>query len=61
MTQWRKANQTQAAGTEKSKATELFQSAGLQNVRTYPIPNYASSSENPEKLRNLSLVPTSNA
>lgn len=56
VTQWRKATQTQATVTEKSKATELFKSAGLQDVRTYPIPNYASSSENPEKLRNLSLV-----
>jgi len=56
LSEWRRATQTGAV-TEKVDADELCKSAGLQNVTIYPIPEYASASESPEKLRSLSLVP----
>jgi ubiquinone/menaquinone biosynthesis C-methylase UbiE len=53
--QWRKATQIEAT-TKRVSAHELFKSSGLQNITIYPIPQYASSSESPEKLRSLALV-----
>jgi hypothetical protein len=54
--EWRKATQSKTL-TKKPTASELFETAGLHRVRIFPIPNFASSSENPEKLKNLSLLP----
>jgi ubiquinone/menaquinone biosynthesis C-methylase UbiE len=54
--QWRKSNQIQASA-KKISAFELFKSAGLQNVKVYPIPYYASATENPDGLRDLSSTP----
>jgi len=56
LSEWRNATQTEAT-TERVDAEELCKSAGLQNVTIYPLPEYASFSESPEKLRDLALVP----
>jgi len=56
VSQWRKVTQTKSP-TKGVTAVELFKSPGLQDVRTCPIPQYASSSESPDKLRNLALAP----
>lgn len=53
--QWRKATQTQT--TKKQTAAELFNALGLRHIRIFPIPNFATGSENQEKLRNFATTP----
>jgi ubiquinone/menaquinone biosynthesis C-methylase UbiE len=63
--QWRKATQSQSSVqvkmfthvTSKENAYSLFTKAGLRDVRVFPIPNYASSQENPSKLREFATFP----
>jgi ubiquinone/menaquinone biosynthesis C-methylase UbiE len=64
--QWRKATQKLQSSvqmkmfthaTSKENAYSLFTKAGLHDVRVFPIANYASSQENPGKLREFTTVP----
>jgi ubiquinone/menaquinone biosynthesis C-methylase UbiE len=54
---WRES--TQSANTTKKRqvASSIFHDSGLQNVTVFPLPIFASSSENPEELEDLTAVP----
>ncbi len=57
--QWRKATETrneESTANVKQDAISLFASIGLENLRVFPIPDYASSQENSSKLRDLATV-----
>jgi ubiquinone/menaquinone biosynthesis C-methylase UbiE len=59
MARWRKATQSPNMHTADNAGKELFRqfsSSGLSNVTVYPIPTYASSSENPSMLNDLTAV-----
>jgi ubiquinone/menaquinone biosynthesis C-methylase UbiE len=53
--QWRNSTQKRQI-THQEPALELFQAAGLKDVRVFPMANFASSSENREKLKNFAVV-----
>lgn len=54
--QWRRATQSQTS-SKKQTTSELFKALGLRDIRIFPIPNFASNSENREKLRNFAATP----
>ncbi len=59
MAQWRKVAQAPNMHSSENIGKELFRqfsSSGLSNVTVYPIPTYASSSENPGILNDLTTV-----
>jgi ubiquinone/menaquinone biosynthesis C-methylase UbiE len=54
--QWRVSTQ-ESQTTHRESALELFQAAGLKDVGVFPMANFASSSEDKEKLKNFAAVP----
>jgi ubiquinone/menaquinone biosynthesis C-methylase UbiE len=64
--QWRKATQKSQSSvkvkmftrvTNRENTYSLFTKAGLYDVRVFPIPTYASSQENPSKLKEFTTAP----
>lgn len=54
---WREESNQDASSNQKRETTSVFNDAGLKDIATYPIPTFASSSENPRLLKDLVTVP----